>query len=146
MVGIIVVGHGKFAEGLTSAVELIAGKQDNYEVLDFTAEITPTDLGASINAAMEKLNNEVGTVVFTDLLGGTPFKESVEASITHNNVRVIAGSNIAMLLEASLMRSMVTNIDEFVSSLVATGKDQVSFFDLASLEMVAEDNEEMDGI
>jgi N-acetylgalactosamine PTS system EIIA component len=146
MVGIIVVGHGKFAEGLTSAVELIAGKQDNYEVLDFTAEITPTDLGASINAAMEKLNNEVGTVVFTDLLGGTPFKESVEASITHNNVRVIAGSNIAMLLEASLMRSMVTNIDEFVSSLVVTGKDQVSFFDLASLEMVAEDNEEMDGI
>lgn len=146
MVGIIVVGHGKFAEGLTSAVELIAGKQDNYEVLDFTAEITPTDLGASINAAMEKLNNEVGTVVFTDLLGGTPFKESVEASITHNNVRVITGSNIAMLLEASLMRSMVTNIDEFVSSLVATGKDQVSFFDLVSLEMVAEDNEEMDGI
>ncbi len=145
MVGIIVVGHGKFAEGLTSAVELIAGKQENYEVLDFTADITPTDLSANINAAMEKLDNEVGTIVFTDLMGGTPFKESVEASVTHNNVRVIAGSNIAMLLEAALMRSMITDIDEFVSSLVVTGKDQVSFFDLASLNMDTEE-EETDGI
>ena len=35
--GIIVMGHGHFATGITSALELIMGSQPAYEALDFPA-------------------------------------------------------------------------------------------------------------
>ena len=31
MIGILVTGHGNFATGITSSLELIAGKQENYQ-------------------------------------------------------------------------------------------------------------------
>ena len=147
MVGIIVVGHGEFAKGLTTAVELIAGKQDSYITLDFTSDITPAELGDNITKAIETLDNEVGTLIFTDLKGGTPFKESAEISISYSNVRVLTGTNIAMLLEASLMRAAIDDINTFAQGLAATGSDQVDLFDLASLSIENnQDTEDEDGI
>ncbi len=145
MIGIIVVGHGEFAKGLTSAVELIAGKQDAYITLDFTSDITPESLKSNISDAIETLKENDGILVFTDLKGGTPFKESVEISLQYDNVKVLTGTNIAMLLEAALMRSSVTDVESFTKSLVETGSGQVDYFDIASLDFDQDDMEE-DGI
>ncbi len=145
MIGIIVVGHGEFAKGLTSAVELIAGKQDAYITLDFTSDITPESLKSNISDAIETLQENDGILVFTDLKGGTPFKESVEISLQYDNVKVLTGTNIAMLLEAALMRSSVTDVESFTKSLVETGSGQVDYFDIASLDFDQDDMEE-DGI
>ena len=145
MIGIIVVGHGEFAKGLTSAVELIAGKQDAYITLDFTSDITPESLKSNISDAIETLQENDGILVFTDLKGGTPFKESVEISLQYDNVKVLTGTNIAMLLEAALMRSSVTDVESFAKSLVETGSGQVDYFDIASLDFDQDDMEE-DGI
>ena len=35
MIGIIVAGHGNFASGITSMLELVVGKPENYEYIDF---------------------------------------------------------------------------------------------------------------
>ena len=35
LIGIIVTGHGNFASGLASSIEVIAGKQDKFEAIDF---------------------------------------------------------------------------------------------------------------
>ena len=42
--GIIVMGHGHFASGITSSLELIMGSQPDYEALDFPAESDKEDL------------------------------------------------------------------------------------------------------
>ena len=44
MTGIIVCGHGHFAKGLTSALHLIMGEQDNYIAVDFPSGDTKTEL------------------------------------------------------------------------------------------------------
>ncbi|WP_288777736.1 hypothetical protein [uncultured Sneathia sp.] len=35
MFGIVVIGHGKFASGITSSLNLLIGKLDNYVAIDF---------------------------------------------------------------------------------------------------------------
>lgn len=145
MIGIIVVGHGEFAKGLTSAVELIAGVQDKYITLDFTSDITPEQLKVNIKDAIDRLDNETGVLVFTDLMGGTPFKESVEISLQYDNVKVLTGTNIAMLLEAALMRAAITDVEEFTRNLKETGSSQVDYFDIASLDFDQDESDE-DGI
>ena len=134
MVGIIVVGHGEFAKGLSSAVEMIAGRQDEYLNVSFSYGMTPEQLKAEIKDAIEHLNTESGILIFTDLLGGTPFKESVEISLQYDNVKVITGTNTAMLLEAVLMRSTITNVRDFAINLKETGRSQVDYFDFSSLD------------
>lgn len=134
MVGIIVVGHGEFAKGLSSAVEMIAGRQDEYLNLSFSYGMTPEQLKAEIKDAIEHLNTERGVLIFTDLMGGTPFKESVEVSLQYDNVKVITGTNTAMLLEAVLMRSAITNVRDFAINLKETGRSQVDYFDFSSLD------------
>ena len=39
MVGIIVTGHGRFASGLTSSIDLIAGPQEKYVAVNFEQEV-----------------------------------------------------------------------------------------------------------
>lgn len=134
MVGILVIGHAQFANGLTSAVELIAGKQENYKVLHYESASNLDDFVADIQTNVDALDNEVGTIIFTDLKGGTPYKEAINVSLEHDNVEVITGTNLAMLIEAALMRLSVVNIEEFAQSLVETGLGQVEKFDKESLK------------
>ena len=49
-VGIIVTGHGRFAEGLTTSVNLIAGPQENYVPVNFEHEVD--ELEQDLNAAL----------------------------------------------------------------------------------------------
>lgn len=145
MIGIILTGHGHYAEGVGSALRLIAGAQDNYKEVTFEEGKTPEALAEELQAAITELNTDQGVLIFTDLKGGTPYKESVVLSLSNENVHVFGGTNIAMLLEASLMRMAEPEISQFAKDLHATGIDQVDLFDAASLARDEDDSDE-DGI
>lgn len=145
MIGIIITGHGHFAKGMGSAIQLIAGEQSNYKEVTFEDGKTPEVLAEELQAAITELNTDQGVLIFTDLKGGTPYKESVVLSMSNDNVHVFGGTNIAMLLEASLMRLAEPEISQFAKDLYQTGLSQVDLFDPASLVREADDQDE-DGI
>ncbi len=144
MVGIIVTGHGNFATGLTSSVKLIAGMPDFYQTVDFVAEHSSNDLEANLTEAIEKLKDcEDGILIFTDLVGGSPFKISVELSMKREEkIIVISGTNLGMLIETSMSRNFMEDIGALAQMAVNTGKEQVIRYEFK--ERVVEEFE--DGI
>ena len=77
MVGCILTGHGEFASGLGSAVEMIAGPQDNLTVVTFReseAGDYADRIAVAITDSVAKYGN---TVVYCDLMGGTPFNQAM---------------------------------------------------------------------
>ena len=142
MVGIILTGHGRFADGLTSSVDLIAGPQKDYVAVNFEHEVD--ELTTDLNAAFDQLQDCDGVIVFTDLQGGSPFKTAVELSVSRENVEIIAGTNLPMLAEVIMARSMGLDLDTLASMAINTGKDQVTRFELASImgDDQDEDNED----
>lgn len=136
MIGIIVTGHGNFATGLTSSLELIAGPQENYEVVDFVEEDGVEQLSAKLNVALDALSDTDGILVLSDLAGGSPFKTAVVCSIDRPNVEVIAGVNLPLLIEASLTKAFQEDVQSFAQSLLLTGKDQILKFELEEKEEV----------
>ena len=76
MIGLIVTGHGHFASGMTSSINLIAGAQENYIAVDFDGEGTEK-LENDLKEAIDKLSNCEGIIIFSDLAGGSPFKTAV---------------------------------------------------------------------
>ncbi len=133
MIGLIVTGHGHFATGLTSSIDLIAGPQENYVAVDFDGEGTDK-LEADLKAAVEKLSNCNGIIVFSDLAGGSPFKTAVLVTSECTNVKVLAGTNLPMLCEIAMARTMIDDLDTLVSSALNTGKDGVVQFEMPPVD------------
>ena len=59
MTGLIITGHGQFASGLVSAVELLIGHQELLAAVDFKS-------GQSWDTLMEHLKDAVGTMQTCD--------------------------------------------------------------------------------
>lgn len=146
MIGIVVVGHNKFAEGISSTVTMVAGQQQNYKAVDFLEGTSPDQLLESINNAVVEVNTGEGVLVFTDLKGGSPNQKAIMVSLEHENVHVLAGTNIAMLLEGALMRHMESDAKALAQKLVETGREQVDLFDPSSLVKEDENVDNEDGI
>lgn len=130
MIGLIITGHGNFATGLTSSVNLIGGEQKNYVAVDFLAEYSTDDLDRELRKAMDSLSECDGIIVFSDLPGGSPFKTAVICGQDYKNVHVIAGTNLPMLCEISMARAFVEDIDTLVEMALNTGKDQIVKFEM----------------
>ncbi|MDI9540419.1 MAG: PTS sugar transporter subunit IIA [Bacillota bacterium] len=148
MVGIIVTGHGNFATGLTSSVKLIAGMPELYETVDFVQEDSVEDLETNLNAAIDNLKEDCkeGILIFTDLVGGSPFKTSVEISLTREEkIVVLGGTNLGMLVEISMARTFMDDLDALAQMAVNTGQTQVMRYEFK--ERVVEDIDDFeDGI
>ena len=106
---IIITGHGKFGYGLKSSLNIIVGENDFIKVVDFTEEKSPETLKEEIKSNLKETNDKV--YIFTDLLGGTPFKVSSELALENSNIEVLCGTNLPMLVEASMMISLGLDID-----------------------------------
>lgn len=74
MVGIIITGHSNFATGIASAVKLVAGQQKNLEAVDFPDTYSTEELKTKLTEALDKLEECKNIIFFTDIVGGSPFK------------------------------------------------------------------------
>ena len=104
MTGLIVSGHAKFAEGVTSSLHLIAGEQENYEIVNFAGGSTD-EFTEDLKKAVANLSDCDNIVVLTDITGGTPFQMAAMLTSEHENLRVIGGVNVGLLIEISMART-----------------------------------------
>lgn len=130
MVGVVLTGHGKFAEGLNSAVELIAGKQESWELVNFEEGQGLEELTTNLTKAIETLKECESIFVLSDLAGGSPFKTAVEVGLPYGNVQVIAGTNLPMLAELALMRKFSDDSNALLEQILNTGATQVVKFEI----------------
>ena len=129
MIGLLVTGHANFGTGITSSVNLIAGEQEAYKAVDFLPTYSTEDLTREITKALEDLKDCEGVIIFTDLMGGTPFNVSAQLGHGKENIRIVAGTNLPMLVEIVMSRKFMDNLDELVESVLETGKEQVTKYE-----------------
>ena len=127
MIGIIVTGHGHFADGLLSAVEVIVGKQEKLIAVNFLAGDTSENLHKKIEQAVKEINCPE-TLILTDISGGTPFNQSVLISNKANcKCKVFSGTNIPVLLEAIFSRAC-NDINVMAKSLLESEQAKLQLF------------------
>ena len=129
MIGLLVTGHANFGSGITSSVNLIAGKQEAYKYVDFLPTYSTEDLTVEITKALDELKDCEGIIIFTDLMGGTPFNVSAQLGHGKDNIRIVAGTNLPMLVEIVMSRKFMDDLDGLVESVLETGKEQVTKYE-----------------
>lgn len=142
--GIIVMGHGHFASGITSSLELIMGSQPDYEALDFPAESDKEDLKKRLNTVLERLerlerNEQI--IILADLFSGTPFNVAMEIVTEKPNLKLYYGLNLGMLMEL-ISRRMFQGDAELSEGLIEIGRQQIGLFDPEAMEAYTETGED----
>ena len=145
MLGLLVTGHGHFATGLNSSLELIAGAQPNVALVDFEADHSIEVLKDNLNKALDSLKEYDGVLVLSDLPGGSPFKTAVECKFERPDqaIEVIAGTNLPLLIASSTMTAVFESPLDLAEAMIPEGKDSIIRFELAAR---VEEDEDEDGI
>lgn len=142
MLGLVITGHGQFAQGLLHAAKMIAGDLQHVQAVLFEDGANLQDFQEAIKTAIEASNSAYsGTLVLTDLKGGTPFNTAMLASAGLNNVAVLSGTNLPMIIEGGMLSQFSDDALTLGQQLVEVGR---SGLDLPVLEtkQVSEDEDE----
>lgn len=123
MTGIVVAGHGCYADGILSVVELVAGTPREIKGVNFTKGQGVEDLKENLKCAIASLESPE-VLVMVDILGGSPFNTAVQlmAEGIGKKLRVVVGTNMAAVIQAICGREMYS-FEELIPLVVQEGKN-----------------------
>ncbi len=100
MQNIILISHGSMAEGVKASLEMIVGKQDHVHVVALTPDRDNRQFEEELLKKMKALNGS--SLIIADLLGGTPCNVALSNYLESENVEIIAGMSLPLVIEATL--------------------------------------------
>lgn len=123
MTSAIVVTHGNLA------AELIATARDIYGDVSHCHAVTnhqksPQALREELDGIVAKGGPDARFIVFVDFFGGSCCHTSVGLEMEHDNVRLISGVNLPMLL-AFLNKRVDVSFESLPGELLARGHDSI---------------------
>lgn len=125
MINFIVVTHGEFGAYLVEAAEGIVGRQDQgVRAIATSSRLSVPEIRAKIARALRELSSPDGTIVFTDMPGGTPNNLSFPLIKDASRVGMVSGVNLYMLVSAFSQRDRMP-LESLVSKIVADGQKSI---------------------
>ncbi len=117
MVGIVVVAHGRLAKELVLITEFIIGKVVGIEAVTTDPKMSADEIKEEISRAIKKVDQGEGTLILTDMFGGTPSNISL-SFLEEKKVEILSGVNLPMLLKLSTYQSSksLSEMAEFIKS------------------------------
>lgn len=124
MIKIVIVAHGELAQELLNSAELIAGKQPALYAVKRCAGDSLAQMQEKIDSLLTSINDSDGTLILTDMVGGTPCNAS--APMCRNfNTEVIAGVNLPMVLSAVFAGKTAGSVSELADKVLLDGQKSI---------------------
>lgn len=127
MIGIIIGTHGKFSKEIVKSAEMIFGQQENVKPVTFEPGESPDDLVEKYKAEMKELDYSDGLIFFVDLFGGSPYNAASRIVLEEENMDIVTGVNLPMLLEVFASKSFST-VTELVDIAKNSGSSAIKSF------------------
>ena len=124
MKGIVIATHGALAAGVMDALKMFSGEPEQVEVVGLMPEQDMADFTGKLSTAIDEVDSGEGTVVFCDLLFGTPCNcvaRVLKDPARSERVEVVTGVNLPMILEYSTGRTAGMELDD----VLEVGRDGI---------------------
>lgn len=121
---ILVVTHGRLAEELINTLKSIMGPADALGFFPVERNRSASQMKKEYEKLTGTILKERALLILTDLLGGTPTNISMPL-LKKENVEIITGVNLPMLIKAVHKRKTVKNLKELTGILEKAGKESV---------------------
>jgi len=124
MIGLVLVTHGNLALEFISAMQHVVGKQEQVEAVCIGPEDDMEMRREEILKKAGEVNSGSGTIVLTDMFGGTPSNLAISI-IDRAPVEIIAGINLPMLIKLASLRKD-KSLKEAVEGAQEAGKKYIN--------------------
>lgn len=111
MINIVIVTHGRMADGLVSSAKMLIGEMENVKSVNFDAEMGQDQLFDGLSEKITDISAENQYLLMCDIMGGTPFNTACRFSYKNENVAVFYGVNLPVLIETVLGREGRTLVE-----------------------------------
>ena len=96
---LILISHGDFAKELLRSSEMIVGSMEGVQAVSMSMGEGGAGLREKIDRILAAMPSDAPVIFAVDILSGTPCNVAVEKMIQRENISVVAGLNLGMLLE-----------------------------------------------
>ena len=124
MIGLVLVTHGNLALEFISAMQHVVGKQEQVEAVCIGPEDDMEMRREEILKKAGEVNSGSGTIVLTDMSGGTPSNLAISI-MDRAPVEIIAGINLPMLIKLASLRKD-KSLKEAVEGAQEAGKKYIN--------------------
>lgn len=124
MYNLMIITHGPLALALKETLKMFTGNVEDVYAVGLT-ETGVEEFREKVNKALEECYEEGNELlVLVDLFGGTPFNISMlDIKNKYKNVEIIAGVNLPLVIEASILRD--SNLSDVIETLKESAKGAV---------------------
>lgn len=124
MIGLVLVTHGNLALEFILAMQHVVGKQEQVEAVCIGPEDDMEMRREEILKKAGEVNSGNGTIVLTDMFGGTPSNLAISI-MDRAPVEIIAGINLPMLIKLASLRKD-KSLKEAVEGAQEAGKKYIN--------------------
>ena len=124
MVSVIIGTHGMFSEEILKSAEMIFGTQENVGSVTFKPGEGVDDLVEKYNKLISELDSKDGVLFMVDLFGGSPFNAASIIAMKHENMEIVTGVNLPMILETLGSRDF-SSLSELLAIAENSGKEAI---------------------
>ena len=138
MKNIVLVTHGEFATGIVTSLELVYGKSENLETVTIHSSETLKEIIKNIQDKITGFNNNLPTVIITDIAGGSTTQAALEILSSNENTYLLTGLSLGLLLEVVLadMTDSDEENKEILREIIENTRQTINFVnDLSENEM-----------
>lgn len=122
-ISILILTHGKLGEELIKSSQMIYGVTENICSVPLLPGASFEEFQEQVVEALDKSPGKV--IILTDLYGGTPNNIAMMIQIQRNNVDVLCGINLPVLIELISLREIESDIEKIEEHLIAAGRDSI---------------------
>ena len=105
----LLITHGNLAEGLLHSAKMLIGELKEVDFISFKETMGNEDLELLITNYIND-NQSKELLIFTDILGGTPFNLSTLAAFEKNNIAILYGINLPTFIECYMNKDILRKI------------------------------------
>ena len=134
MIGLVLVTHGSLAKEFHLALEHVVGPQEQVDTISIGPDDDMEQRRQDILDAVGRVNSGSGTIILTDMFGGTPSNLSISI-MEPGMIEVVAGVNLPMLIKLASARETV-DLAEAVASAQKAGR---KYINIASQQLAKDD-------
>ena len=124
MISVIIGTHGMFSEEILKSAEMIFGNQENVGTVTFKPGEGVDNLVEKYNKLINELDCTDGVLFMVDLFGGSPFNAASIIAMKNDNVEIVTGVNLPMILETLGSRDF-SNLSELLAIAENSGKEAI---------------------
>ena len=131
MINILLTSHGGMAQGMMQSVRMLVGEQQNLDYVTFEEEMGADELNEAFEKKIRDVSSERQYLIFCDIKGGTPFNVVSRYSYQNDNVAVIYGMNLPLLIEAIIQcGNPELTLENLAAGLAQQGKETIGLSEL----------------